>query len=263
VERVTTFFGPTRIWRHDRFGRERAIEGGENVTLMTTLRGGWDTSLEVGREFVDLDPANYAAFEVATADGTRAYAPLDRVTGAKVQASVSTPTYQAVDGRVAANWRRTTIFHEGSTGEEAGFDLSLNLRPSESLRFTASTSMRRLVRDRDGTEFARTIIPRVRIEYQPHRALLFRMIAEHRAERRAALEDAHTGDLLLVNGTPVAAFETGDFRIDALVSFRPVPGTIAFFGYGSSFASPQDLAFGDLVRTRDGFFLKLGYQFRR
>jgi hypothetical protein len=123
--------------------------------------------------------------------------------------------------------------------------------------------MRRLTRERDGSEFARTIIPRIRAEYQPTRALLFRVIAEHRAERRAALEDARTGAPLLLNGMPAVATETGDFRIDALVSFRPVPGTIAFFGYGSSFAAQEDLAFGDLQRTRDGFFLKLAYQFRR
>ncbi|MGH7503357.1 MAG: hypothetical protein ACREL7_16645 [Longimicrobiales bacterium] len=103
----------------------------------------------------------------------------------------------------------------------------------------------------------------MRAEYQPTRALLFRVIGEHRAERRAPLEDARTGDPLLLDGTPVAALESGDLRIDALVSFRPVPGTIAFFGYGSSFASPQDLGFGDLQRSRDGFFLKFAYQFRR
>ena len=263
IERVTMFFGPTRIWRHNEFAREGAVEGGESATFMTTLRGGWETSIDGGRDFVTLDAADYAAYEVAGTDGIQPYTPLDRVSGGRITASVRTPTFQTADGRIALNRRRTAIFQEGSAGNESGIDLSLNMRPSESLRFSASTSMRRLTRERDGSEFARTIIPRIRAEYQPTRALLFRVIAEHRAERRAALEDARTGAPLLLNGMPAVATETGDFRIDALVSFRPVPGTIAFFGYGSSFAAQEDLAFGDLQRTRDGFFLKLAYQFRR
>jgi hypothetical protein len=259
IERVTTFFGPTRIWRHDEFGSEPAIEGGESITVMTTLRGGWDISATGGRDFVQLDPADYGGLT----SGTMPYAPLDRVSGGKINGSVRTPTFKSADGRIAASWRRTAIFPEGSEGNETGFDVSLNLRPSESLRFSASTSVRSLERERDGSEFARTVIPRVRAEYQPTRALLFRVIAEHRAERRAALEDARTGDPLLLGGVPVAARESGEFRVDALVSFRPVPGTIAFFGYGSSFSAPDDLAFRNLERTRDGFFLKLAYQFRR
>ncbi len=41
----------------------------------------------------------------------------------------------------------------------------------------------------DGSEFARSTIPRLKVEYQPKRALFFRAIGEYRSERTAALVD--------------------------------------------------------------------------
>jgi hypothetical protein len=52
-------------------------------------------------------------------------------------------------------------------------------------------------------------------------------------------------------------------RVDLLASYEPTPGTVAFLGYGNSLQTEDPLAQTDLVRTSDGFFLKLAYQFRR
>ena len=70
------------------------------------------------------------------------------------------------------------------------------------------------------------------------------------------------GDPLLIDGATVPADRFGSLRVDALVSFRPTPGTIAFFGYGATLAGDDRFDFDTLERTRDGFFLKLAYQFR-
>jgi hypothetical protein len=51
-------------------------------------------------------------------------------------------------------------------------------------------------------------------------------------------------------------------RIDLLISFEPTPGTVAFFGYGSSMDTERTFGITDLQRSSDGFFLKLAYQFR-
>ena len=54
------------------------------------------------------------------------------------------------------------------------------------------------------------------------------------------------------------------WRTDVLVSFEPTPGTVAFFGYGTSLAKdPLLYQTPDYTRTTDGFFVKLAYQFRR
>ena len=53
-----------------------------------------------------------------------------------------------------------------------------------------------------------------------------------------------------------------NFRVDWLLSYQPVPGTVLFLGYGSSLTETDAFTFRDLHRTVDGFFLKLTYLFR-
>src|SRR5262249_3139564 len=113
----------------------------------------------------------------------------------------------------------------------------------------------------DGSEFARSIIPRLKVEYQPNRALFFRVIGEYRSERRATLLDA-SGDSLFVAGSSQPATDYNGLRLDLLASFEPTPGTVAFFGYGSSMQTDASFNWSRLQRTSDGFFVKLAYQVR-
>jgi len=127
----------------------------------------------------------------------------------------------------------------------------------------ATAVFSQLVRVRNGSEFARTVIPRLKMEYQPRRSLFFRIIGEYRSQRQASLEDPRTGELLIVDGDYSTPQKINGLRVDFLISYEPTPGTVAFFGYGSSLESDQSFGITDLTRTSDGFFLKLAYQFRR
>ena len=55
---------------------------------------------------------------------------------------------------------------------------------------------------------------------------------------------------------------TNEFRNDVLFSYKPVPGTVCFFGYGASLTELDAFQFRNLSRASDGFFLKLSYLFR-
>lgn len=259
LERFTIFFGPSRVWDHDTFLSQSAIEGGENATFTARFRGGWEATIEAGRQFVDLDPGAYAGI---TSDGA-AYVPLDGVSGPSFELRGNTPTFRTFDASASVERQSSAIFPEGSEGTTTSASATLNLRPSDAVRIRLSTQFARLVRDRDGSEFARTVIPRLRAELQPTRALLFRAVAEYRAERQAALEDARTGAPLMFDGAPLGPLRSGQLRFDLLASFRPTPGTIAFIGYGSSLEGSRDFVLRDLERRRDGFFVKLAWQFRR
>lgn len=175
---------------------------------------------------------------------------------------MTTPTFQALNATARLARSRGPIFPEASRGYETRFTSSLSLRPTGSVRLTASNTWSRITRDRDGSEFARTIIPRLKLELQANRALFFRVVAEYVAERRSPLEDARTGAPLFVSGSQVAGRESNRMRMDWLASFEPTPGTVAFFGYGASLADREAFAFRDLTRDSDGFFVKLAYQFR-
>ena len=264
IETFTVFLGPSRLWLYDDFGEESALEGSESVNAMMKLRGGWDLSVNPVRSFLRFQPGAYDGFRTSSIEGDPVpYEPLAKVQGYTVEAAVSTPTYQAGDGRVAYRHGRTPIFAEGSEGTGTSYAATAALRPSGSMRVELRATVQRIERVRDGSEFSRTVIPRVKVEYQPTRALFFRAVGEYLSERRDALLDARSGFPLLVGGDPVPAREINGLRLDLLASYEPTPGTVAFLGYGTSLDTPEGFGFEGLRRADDGFFVKLAYQYRR
>jgi len=262
LETWSVFVTAGRLWRYGAIG-DGAIEGDEGASLEMRLRGGWSAEVGVGRGFVELDAADYAGYETQTAAGPQPYTPLDRVSGAELEIGISTPTFRRFDASLSAGGGRTAIFPEGSEGTGFTIDGSLSLRPTPWARLVASTQFERITRVRDGSEFARTLIPRVKVEVQPTRPLFFRAVGEYRAERRAALEDARTGALLRVNGELADRADLHSLRVDLLASYEPEPGTAVYVGYGSSLERSPLIGPTRLERTTDGFFLKVAYRFRR
>ena len=263
MEQITIFGGPTRIWSYDGFLKD-AIEGGESVESNVYLRGGWRVKGHLSHDFVDFDPGEYAGYESNRASGLSPYTPLAGVSnGFTANAGLTTPTYQSLDASVGVLRSRGPIFPEGASGYETRLTADLSLRPTGSVRVSLSETFLRLTRDRDGSEFARTIIPRLKLEFQPTRSLFFRVVGEYVAQRTAALEDARTGDPLSIDGSASVPDESNRMRVDWLVSFEPSPGTVAFFGYGASLEDTRAFGFRRVQRANDGFFVKLAYQLRK
>ena len=264
VEQFTTFFGPSLIWRYADFGHASPVEGNQDVNLMFSLRGGWSVRGSLGLDFVNFEPDDYSGYEVLAPGGPEPFEVpdgLSNLLGASV--SLTTPTFKKVNASIDARSNEVAIFAEASEGQETRVTGSVAVRPTESIRLDAGTTFSRISRASDGGEFARTIIPRIKLEYQPTRALFFRAVTEYRSERQAALLDPTTGLPLMRNGRPADAMRFDGVRVDLLVSFEPRPGTVAFFGYGSSLESGRVLSLEDLTRQTDGFFVKLAYLFRR
>jgi len=262
IETFQMFGGLNWTWQYDTFIKD-AIEGNGSLNATLTLRGGWRLNSEGQLGFYDFLPANYSNYEVDQGGTLSPYQPPSGVDGARsVTFSVTTPTFQVVNANARVTRTRGPIFAEAALGYETRVTGGVTLRPTNSIRLTSSATYSRITRDRDGSEYARTIIPRVKLEYQPIRSLFFRVVSEYVAQRRAALEDARTGDPLVVGGTPSTAIEANGLRTDWLVSFEPTPGTVAFLGYGSTLEDNQAFGFNSMSRTVDGFFLKLAYQFR-
>ncbi|MDZ4864480.1 MAG: DUF5916 domain-containing protein [Gemmatimonadota bacterium] len=263
LEALTVFAGPNRVWRYDDFPRN-AIEGDESIDGTLTLRGGWKVNGHAEHSFVDFEPGAYTGYTVDPGTGPVAYQPLDGVNdGFEFSTGFTTPTFRTINASAKVTRGRGAIFAEGGRGYETRVTSSLSLRPSGSIRMTASTTWSRITRARGGSEFARTIIPRLKLEFQPRRSLFFRVVSEYVSGRSAGLEDARTGAPLSINGTATAAAASNRLRVDWLASFEPTPGTVAFFGYGSSTDDTGPFKFRRLTRTSDGFFVKLAYQFRR
>jgi hypothetical protein len=261
LENLTVFFGPERTWLYDHFGFKPGLEGFEQVDATFQLRGGWELNGHVERQFVNFQDSSFADYTIGSAAGP-AYRPADDFSGFTGEAKVTTPTWRQLGATVSYGRGRAAIFQEGATGRGWQLTGGMDLRPTSTIRITALGTVFRLFR-LDGSEFARSTIPRLKLEYQPNRALFFRVIGEYRSERRAPLLDPASGDSLFVGGVAQPIREFNGLRVDLLASFEPTPGTVAFLGYGSSLESDAEFNWSRLERVNDGFFVKLAYQVRR
>ncbi len=264
VERVTTFFGPRYIWRQGEFG-DGPLEGNEFVNTTVRARGGWELEARIGRDFADFIPATYTGYAVAPAPGV--FVPFQPANGLRGLLSTTiglqTPVFRRFTADVSLQSGAVPLFAEAAEGRRRRAEVTLALRPTTQLRGDLSVVWQRLTRKGDGREFARTVIPRARLEYQPMRALFFRLVGQYQADRRAAPRDPVSGTPLYVDGAPLAAFEGNGLRLEWLASYQPTPGTVAFLGYAVNLTEPDPLALRALRAQADGLFLKLAYQFRR
>jgi hypothetical protein len=232
---------------------------------MFRFRGGWSGSVSTGRDFFTLDPRAYANLFIVGPDRPQPYVlQSDEISGL-VQASVTvnSPTYRLFNASLTLARNDVAIFAEGSEGREIRATGSLTLRPTVSVRAEASLQLSQIDRDYDGSEFARTVIPRLKVEYQPTRALFFRVVSQYQSQRTSQWKTPWGQELFREGGTPAGGGELGALRTDWLVSYEPTPGTVAFFGYGDTRAGFETSRFSDLERTNDGFFVKVAYQWRR
>lgn len=261
VENVSVFLRPSRLWNYSDPG-DGAVEGTNGGSAEVTLRGGWKVEVEVDNAFFRLDAQDYEGLETDVGGARSPYVPLARVTGNSFGIAIETPTYRRFDASLDMGIGTGAVFEEGAEGEGVEAELDVSLRPTAQLRLTGSSVYAHINRTRDDSEFARSIIQRLKAEYQATRHLFFRGIVEYAAERQAGLIDARTGAPLMRNGAPIGAERDNGIRVDALISYEPTPGTVAYLGYGSSYAelSPLERRFR---RTDDGFFVKLAYLFRR
>ena len=263
-ERITTFLSQEYSWRYEDFGRGSRLEGEEAISLDLNMRGGWSVDANIDREFFRLDALDYGAFTILQPGGATPFVPPHEISGLfGYSFEIESPTWSRASVGAEVQRAAVVIFDEAAEGIETEMELDLSLRPAADIRIAASAVYSRLTRERDGSEFARTIIPRLRAEYQITRALFVRAIGEYRSERRDALYDPRTGAPLAVGGTATIPEAGGFFRHEWLISYEPTPGTVAYLGYVGAHESLSATSFRGFAREADGLFLKLAYRFRR
>ncbi|HXF95215.1 MAG TPA: DUF5916 domain-containing protein [Gemmatimonadales bacterium] len=267
LEQVTTFFGPTVVWRYDDFLRLKStLEGGFEDTWVLTVRGGWGASVNLANRHQRFDPPEYSGYAVDSS-GTRFAVPHGLYNLWSLDAGLSTPN-RALTASAGAGAGHTPIFAEAAEGRGWSANLGVTWRPTEAVRVDARWVHLRIHRARDGSRFSTANIPRVKLEYQLSRAIFFRYVGQYFAQDRAGLRDHRTGGPIYTFDsdagvwTPAGPEIINDFRSDWLFSYRPTPGTVFFLGYGASLTEAEAFRFRGLERTGDGFFLKASYLFR-
>jgi len=262
VQTYGTFIGAQRVW-NNAGGDHASIETSESITPSATLRGGWQVGGGLTRSSFAFDRSLYDAYEIeqSLVDTVAFTVPgpeRDQWTGS---VRVTTPTHRFFSATAGVALGSVPIFREAAPGRSSRVDAAVDVRPTTALRGSFQLTRLHLERSRDGSKFSTETIPRVKVEYQLTHALFLRVVGQYAARSRSPLEDRF-GNPILVNGIRDAGSVTNELSTDWLVSYRPVPGTLVYLGYGSILEEPREFRFRDLKRTSDGLFGKVSYLFR-
>jgi len=265
VQTYGAFFGLDRRWDNSSSGHP-LVEASESITPSATLRGGWQVSGAITRAFFAFDPSLYAGREVERTLGTVIDTTVFIVPGPERDQfggslRVTTPTYRFFKGAAGMTRGEVPIFSEAAPGRSTRIDAALDFRPTSSLRSSLQVSRLTLVRKTDGSRFSAETIPRLKMEYQVSPPIFLRLVGQYSARSRSPFED-RSGNPILAGGIKDVGSTTNELSMDWLFSYRPVPGTLMYLGYGSTLEEPREFRFQELRRTRDGFFGKISYLFR-
>jgi hypothetical protein len=273
----TIVYDPTFMytWTYDALVHQGdAIEKKLHNRIAVTARGGWSADATVMAETFGFDPVLYAPYRVLRGPGdTTAFVGQPRIGNRDFALSLNTPQWKNLSFSAYYIWGSDENFLEWAPADIEFANLDAEVRPTDRLRITASYIKQRFVRQSDHTQVADTRIPRLKVEYQIARPLFVRLVGEYTSTEQDALRDAGRTDApLLVNGAPSPAFTDGTFRSDFLISYRPIPGTVFFMGYGAgytdtrdtprSFTLPRSLSLPGLSLTDNVFYVKASYLMR-
>ena len=265
VQTYGSFFGWDRIWNNVGGGHGLA-ESSESILPSATIRGGWQLSGAVTHSYFAFDPSLYTGLTVQRSVGpqidTTAFIvppPEKNEWGGSFR--VTTPTYRLFSGTASITESQVPIFREAVPGNSSRVDAALDLRPTTAIRSSLQFSRLTIARKSDGSRFSSETIPRIKVEYQVSPPIFLRLVGQYAARSRSPLRDRN-GNPILVNSVLDTGSTTNEFSTDWLFSYRPVPGTLVYLGYGSTLEEPREFRFQDLRRTRDGFFGKISYLFR-
>jgi hypothetical protein len=238
-----------------------------------TLHGGWQVGGAVYFETFGYDPTVYKNYYLATSGtgATAAFTPyphLDGIPNTDLVVTMYSPQFAHFSLSVVEVWGRDENFYEWSSADVQLPQIGIAWQPTPQFRLNGTFNAQYYWRHSDGSLVARTVIPRLDVEYQLTRTTFVRLVGQYNATYQDSLRDDSRTNLPVYFKNPAGAFsragatKSNVLEGSLLFSYRPVPGTVAFIGYGNDASEPNQLQFTGLRRQSDNFFVKFSYLFR-
>ncbi len=261
-------------WDYRRFTSAQAPEDRRyHFTGITSLRGGWNIQAGIYFESYGYDPTlygNYFLGHIGPHDTTYTkFVGTPTIPNTDYVLQIATPEFSKFDLSLLQLGGRDENFFEWSAADIFVTELTMDYRPTGKLRAQLMYNAQIYLRHDDGTAVARTLIPRLDVEYQLSRPIFFRIVAQYDAAYQDSLRDDARTELPIFTFNPATGTYTraglsnsNQLQVSGLFSYQPVPGTVAFIGYGNNLDEPEAFHFTTLRRTADNFFVKFSYLFR-
>lgn len=235
-----------------------------------TLKGGWQVGGAIYLEHFGYDPSLYGNYYLGTINhGDTTLTPFPSQKGipnTDYVLTLYTPQFAHFSGSIIQVWGRDENFFEWASADVELPQIALTWQPTTRFRLNGTFNAQYYWRHSNGTEVARTLLPRLDIEYQFTRSIFLRLVGQYDAAYQDSLYDDSRTYLPIFIKNPtsgvISRATLGNRNVlsgQFLFSYQPVPGTVAFIGYDNDSNEPYALHFTDLRRQADNFFVKFSY----
>ncbi|MEP6619062.1 MAG: DUF5916 domain-containing protein [bacterium] len=258
-------------WQSANFARHGDAQDKKlHFSLSSSLQGGWGVGAAVYWESFGYDDKLYSGYRIERTLGTTVdtipFVGTPRVPNRDYVITLNTPKFSSFSGSLVYIFGQDENFFEWAQADIYYVSAALSFRPTDQIRVDGTYDYSAYRRRTDGTQAGRTVIPRVKMEYQLTRSIFFRAVGELDVTEQDDLRDeTRTGFPLIINGSKALASKTQTFRGDVLFSYQPTPGTVMFLGYGGQADGLTDprsrFVSAPLIRDADHLFFKLSYLF--
>ena len=287
---VTVTTGPTRRF----YGKAGAMV--EQLSLSLRVTGNWDYSGFTDGNRAD-DRRIYPSFALQFRDGWRLtnftwiekfsypenfftnhfiktptgfahYQGTPELANYGAMIELSTPQLDRISAKLKYGFGTDPNYDEWAPGKINLIESKIKWNPTDQIRISLRYNLQQNFRKSDGTLVSESRVPRIKIEYQITPTIFLRGVVQYTSKYRDNLRDNSRTELPIYfkdsndDYIPALSETTNNIEADFLFSYRPTPGTLVFFGYGSALTEPNRFQFQSLQRQSDGFFMKLTYLLR-
>ncbi len=253
---------------------EKAEDQRYQFNLNLGLRGGWQVGGALYFEHYGYDPTLYSNYFLGKISGVdTTLIPFsnrqEAIPNTDHVINLVTPQFAHFSASFVYVWGPDENFFEWASADVDLPQIAITWQPTQQLRFNGTYTAQFYHRHSDGTTVARTTIPRLDAEFQLSRAIFVRFIGQYDSEFQDSLrDDSRTNLPIYIRSATTGIISRATagtsnlFTGSLLFSYQPVPGTVAFLGYGNDATEPLSLHFTGLRRQADSFFVKFSYLFR-
>ena len=232
------------------------------------LRDGWKLTNFTWIETFSYPESFFTNHYIKTSSGFTPYKGTPDLFNIGVMMELSTPQLDRISGKIKYGFGRDPNYDEWAPGDISLIESIIKWNPTDQIRMMIRYNQQQNFRPSDGTLVSESRTPRIKMEYQITPTIFLRGVVQYTSRYRDTLRDNSRTELPIYfkdsNGDFVAAssVETNNIEADFLFSYRPMPGTLVFIGYGSALTEPRRFRFDSVQRKSDGFFMKVSYLFQ-
>ena len=232
------------------------------------FRGGWRLTNFTWIEKFGYPENFFTNYYIKTSSGFVPYQGTPELANYGIMLELSTPQLDRISATLKYGFGRDPNYEEWAPGNIYLVESKIKWNPTDQIRMSLRYNQQQNYRSSDGSLVSESRTPRVKIEYQITPTIFLRGVVQYTAKFRDNLRDNSRTELPIYfkdsDGQHISALSetSNNIEADFLFSYRPMPGTLVFFGYGSALTEPNQFRFKSMARQSDGFFLKVSYLFQ-